>query len=796
MFRSYITIALRNLWRNKLYSLLNIGVLALGMACCLLIAVFVYDEWSHDRFHRNFDHIYRVIEKQKQPEGIFDVAVTPGPLAAELSKNFPEVEQTLRLGQWSGLITHGSRSVEPESMLIADPTIFSLFSFPLVAGTPAAVFRNPDEIILTEATAERLFGADWRRKKVMGQSITFNKAHTLTLVGIARNPPRQSHIQFEVLLPFKWLESNDEWSSKWNSNSYHTYVQLRPGTEHDAAAFGNKITDLLKSYGGSEQTQLLLQPLSDVYLISRFSFGTDWGKRSDIRYIRIFAAVGLIVLLTAVINFINLATARTSQRAKEVGIRKTVGARRWSVVGQFMLESLLMAVISVFMAIFLAEVLLPLFNNLSDKALQLPYGQPAFWLAMTALTAGVTLLTGLYPAWFLSSFRPIRVLKGVFDVRTGRSFRQWLVVGQFVLSIVLIVGTLFIYSQLFYIQSRRLGFDQSQLLYVRLKGDMRANAMLFKSEVEKLAGVAQASAASSTLVEVLNSSLVTWEGQPAGDEFHITHMNVDADFLPTTGLALVAGRNFSTQITSDTSSTMGTYLINETAARRMGWSLESALGKKINFWGADGKVIGVLKDFHFRSLHVAIEPFILRFQPKNYYFNLLVKTQPGGVQRTLADISSLYRKLDPDHPISYGFVDQDLAAQYMAEQRTGRIILSFAVLTILVASLGLFGLATFTAEQRTKEIGIRKVLGASVASVVGLLSRDFMRLVVIAFVIAVPIAWYAIHLWLQHFSFRIDIGWWYFATAGVLALGVALLPVGYQAIKAALANPANSLKSE
>lgn len=796
MFRNYITIALRNLWRNKLYSLLNMGGLALGMACCLLIAGYVYDELSYDRFHRNFDHIYRVVEKQKQPEGVFDVAVTPGPLAAELAKNFPEVKQTARLGQWSGVVAHGSRSVEPESMLIADPTIFSLFSFSLVAGNPDAVFKNPDEIILTEATAERLFGTGWQQKNVLGQPITFNKDQTLTLVGIAQNPPRQSHIQFEVLLPFKWLEKNDEWSNKWNSNSYHTYVQLQPGTSAEVTAFGDKIRGVLKGYGGSDETQLLLQPLADAYLKSNFSFGTDWGRRSDILYIRIFAAVGLIVLLTAVINFINLATARTSRRAKEVGIRKTVGAQRWSVVGQFMLEALLMAVLSVFMSIFLAEALLPLFNDLSGKDLRLPYGQPAFWLTLAALTALVTLLTGLYPAWFLSSFRPIRVLKGVFDVRTGRSFRQFLVVGQFVLSIVLIIGTLLIYSQLSYIQSRRLGFDQSQLLYVRLKGDMRAKAMLFKSQVEKLSGVAQASAASSNLVEVLNSSLIEWEGQPAGDQFHMTHMNVDADFLPTTGMTLVAGRNFSTRITTDTSSTMGTYLINETAARRMGWTPESALGKKINFWGADGQVIGVLRDFHFRSFHVAIDPLLFRFRPKDFYFTLLVKTQPGEVQRTLADISDIYKKLEPDHPVTYGFVDQDLAAQYMAEQRTGRIVLSFSVLTILVSCLGLFGLATFTAEQRTKEIGIRKVLGASVASVVGLLCGNFMRLVVIAFVIAVPISWYAMHQWLQNFSFRIDIGWWYFAAAGVLALCIALLPVGYQAIKAALVNPANSLRSE
>ncbi len=797
MLRSYIKIALRNLWRNRLYSLLNIGGLALGMGCCLLIALYVYDEWSYDRFNANFDQIYRITEKQKQPEGIFDVAATPGPLGPALEKDFPEVINATRVGRWLGLLTQGRQSAESNQMLVVDPSFFSLFNFPLISGNRATLFRSPDEVVFTQAMAERFFGANWRQKSVLGQAIKLNNQQTLTLVGIAQNPPTNSHIQFEVLMPFKWLEKNDEWSMKWNSNSYHTYVQLRDGSEAGVAtAFGAKIFEQLKHYANGNETKLLLQPLSDIYLYSKFAFETDHGKRSDIAYVRIFVVVGLIVLLIAVINFMNLATARAAKRAKEVGVRKTVGAHRSSLIAQFLGEALLMTFLAVGVGLILAEGLLPLFNNLTDKALQLPYQQAAFWLVLVALTAFVSLLTGLYPAFFLSSFRPATVLKGTFNRQSGRGFRQSLVVGQFVLSIAMIIGTVVIYRQLSFMQNIRLGFDKSQLVHVRLKGDLRGRALPFKNEVAQLPGVVQASVTTGNLVDMSNQTEIEWEGQTPNDEFLITQMNVDPDFLPTTGMKLVAGRMFSAQIPSDTARQLGTYLINETAAKRMGWTPTSALGKRVKFWGTDGTVIGVLKDFHFRPLRMAIEPFIFRYQPLTPYFTLLVKLKPGTVPATLAGIANAYKKADPANPLTYGFVDQDLDAQYRAEQRTGQIILYFSILTILISCLGLFGLATFTAEQRTKEIGVRKVLGASVSSIVALLSKDFLRLVVIAIVVASPIAWYAMHRWLQDFAYKIDIEWWVFALAGLLAVGIALLTVSFQSVKAALMNPVTSLRSE
>lgn len=804
MIRNYFKIGVRNLVRNRVYSIINIGGLALGMSCCLLIALFVYDELSYDRFNANYKHIYRLFERQKQSEGIFDVAGTPSLLAATLTKDYPDVQRTTRIGRWPGRITQGRQSIEPEALLAVDPSFFSLFSYPLLLGDTNTIFRGPNEVIFSEVVAERFFGPDWRQKNVLGQSVRFNNDQVLKLVGVAKNPPVQSSIQFDVLIPFAWLERNDEWGMKWNSNNFHTYLQLRPQADGEASssiAFGHKLWEHLNRYDPGNKTPLLLQPLSDIYLYSKFAFQTDYGKRSDMAYIRIFVAVGLIVLLIAVINFINLATARASQRAKEVGVRKSVGAQRSSLITQFLGEALLMTTVAMIAALLLAEMLLPIFNELAIKSLYVPYNLPAFWLTLLGLTLIVSLLTGFYPAFFLSSFKAVSVLKSglsgtVSNSRVSWTLRQSLVVGQFVLSITLAISTVVIYRQLTFLQSAKLGFDKSQLLYVKLKGDLRDKSLLLRNEVAKLPGVDQVSVATGNLIDMNNSSAIEWEGQTPNDEFLITQMNVDANFVKTTGMSMVAGRNFSAQITSDTLAKQGTYLINETAAKRMGWTPASALGKRIKFWGTDGTVIGVVKDFHFRPLNTTIEPFILRFRPKEFYFTLLVRTKPNRVARTLTDVASVYKKLDPTNPVTYGFVDQDLDKQYQSEKRISRIIFSFAILTILVSCLGLFGLTAFTAEQRTREIGIRKVMGASVASIVTLLSKDFLKLVVIASIMAAPLAWYAMHSWLQDFAYRIDIEWWVFVLAALLAIGIALFTVSFQSIKAALMSPVKSLRSE
>ncbi|MDB5241304.1 MAG: hypothetical protein JWP57_1929 [Spirosoma sp.] len=792
MVGSYLKIAFRNLWRSPLYSFINIGGLALGIACCLLIALYVADEWGYDRFYRNADRIYRVVEKQPQPEGIFDVAVTPGPLAPTLKSDFPEVVQTGRIGRWNGLMKQGKQTFEENNLFFADNGLLRLFNFPLVRGNVATALTRPDELLMTETTARRYFGPDWlTNPKVIGATLRLNNERDYRVVGVLKDVPANSHLQFDILLSFKNVELFDKSSYNWGSNSYHTYAQLRPGT--DITAFAAKIRNQYIRYHPETKTTLQIQPLTDIHLYSHFAFNTDWGQHSSIFYVRLFGAVGLIVLLIAGVNFINLATARSARRAREVGVRKTVGANRWHLVVQFLGESFLLTGLAVAVSVLLAGMLMPVFNVLSGKTLRLDYTKLSFGMVLGSLTVLVGLLAGLYPAILLSSFQPTKVLKGTLTGKAGRAFRQVLVVGQFALSVALIVCSIIIYHQLQYMQAKNLGFDKAQLLYVRMGGELKKKAAQFKQELSRQSSIEAAAATTSTLVDVANETTIEWEGQVSKDEFLITHMNVDPDFLSTVGMRLATGSNFRPKAVTDTNQT---YLINETAARRMGYTNQTALGKRVKFWGKTGTVAGVVRDFHFRPLNVPIQPFILRYGPGDFYFQMLVKTRPGQAQEAIQHIGQLYKQFEKEAPLHYGFIDQELNKQYRAERRTGQIMLYFSGLAILISCLGLFGLAALMAEQRTKEIGVRKVLGASVAVIVTLLSKDFLKLVLISILIATPFGWYAMKRWLQDYAYKVDIEWWVFALAGLLAVGIALLTVSFQSVKAALMNPAKSLRSE
>jgi putative ABC transport system permease protein len=791
MLLNYFKLSIRSIKRRPIYAAINIGGLAVGLAACLLIGLYVADELSYDRFNRHFEHIYRVVECQKQADGYHQVAVTPGPLAAALQRDFPEIAATTRVGQWHTLLQNGERKVEPKKTLIVDPSFFSIFDFELLLGDASSVLLHPDEIIITEMMAESLWGTNWQKEIVVGKSLIFNGPEPLRVVGVAANPPVRSHLQFEVLLPFKYLEKVDEWSMKWNSNSYHTYLQLQPTA--NVAAFEQKIAHQLQAYANVEETTMYLQALRSIYLYSKFDFDSDWGTRSDIFYVRVFVLVGFIVLLIAILNYVNLATARASQRATEVGVRKSVGAGKWQLMRQFLSEAFLVTSMATLLSLFLASTSTLLFKVLSDKTLQIPFGEPKFWAGVAAAVVVISLLAGTYPAFVLSSFYPTQAIRGGQKTQSGLGLRQTLVIGQFFLAVVLSTGAVVIYQQLRFVQHKKLGFDQSQLLYLRLKGDTRGKSLVLKETIGQLPSVASVSATTSNLVDVSNSSNLEREGQA---ELLITQMNVDADFLETTGMTLATGRNFSATIPGDTTDAFGRYLINETAAAQLGYTPTTALGQKIKFWGLDGEVIGVVRDFHFQPLDQTIAPFILRFRPKEFYFNLLIKIKPDQTLTTVAAIEKIYQKADAANPVSYGFVDQDLEKQYRAEQRTGQTLLSFSILAILLSCLGLLGLVTFIAEQRTKEIGIRKVLGASVASITGLLAKDFVKLVVVAIVVASPVAYFFMNKWLSDFAYRIDMEWWMFALAGGLAVGIAFLTVGFQAVRAAMANPVRSLRSE
>ena len=795
MYKSYFKIGWRNLLKNKTYSLINTGGLAIGLMCCITIGLYIWDEFSYDRFHTRYNDIYRVVDQQVMGGDIFTIAATPGPLGIALKSDFPEIQQSCHIGKIrsGGILQRGESSIESEQLLQVDNAFFSVFDFKLIQGNVQKALMGPDDVVITKRIAVKLFGQDWQRStNVLGHQIQFNKDRLLSVVGVAFDPPTNSHIQFDVLLSSRYDELNSR-NYNWNSNNYNTYILLDPHA--DAQGLNRKLYKHLGKYvSNTSDISLFLQPLSKIYLYSDFDFQTDWSKTSDIVYVRIFLAVGLIVLLIALSNFVNLATARAVKRAKEVGVRKVIGAVRKQLITQFLSESLIITFLSVCLALVLLELLLPLLNDISMKSLHIPFTEPYFILTVIGFTLLVSVMAGIYPAFYLSNLQPMKVLKGFFSSRSGQLFRRCLVVSQFTFSIILIIGTVVIYEQLAFVQNKNLGFDKSQLLYVALKNDLPAKALLLKNDIQAHTSIERAAIASNNLIDVVRSTgAVEWEGKNPEDKILLTHMNVDYDFLATTGMTLISGRNIDPGVASDT---VSAYLINETAANRMGWSPSEALGKKLAMWGYKGEVIGVVKDFHFRPMTANIEPFLFRYWPREACSGLFVKAKANQIKDAIAVIEKIYKKYDPQSTLYYQFVDEGLQNQYRMEQNTGRIVLYFSVLAILVSCLGLFGLATYTAEQRIKEIGVRKVLGASVASIVKLLSQDFVKLVFIAIVIASPVAWWGMDHWLEDFAYKINMQWWMFVLAGVIAVIIAILTVAYRSIMAAMVNPAKNLRTE
>ena len=796
MYKSYFRYGWRHLLKSKGYSIINVSGLAIGLACCLGIGMFIHDELSFDGFHRNLGNIYRVVEKQKQAGVIYDIASTPGQLGPAMEKDLSEVVETCRLGRTMGFIEMGEKIIEPQDIRFVDNSFFSMFDFKLILGNTKKVLSRPDEIVLNESVAAQLFGSEWRTKSnLIGTTLwltAWGKEHEFTIVGVAEDVPVNSHIRYSVLLPFMAFEGDADFS--WDNNSYQTYIQLDPST--DVEAFDKKIRTYIDQYSiynsKDDQRTLLLQPMRDVYLRSDFAFGTSDAMTSSMVYTRIFFGVGLMVLLIAIFNFVNLSTARATHRAKDVGIRKVVGALYKQLVTQFLVESFILTSLAVVIALALLQLSMPLLNEISGKSLFVPFFDGRFLLIVSSSTIVISLLAGLYPAFYLSNFAPSKVLKGFPKIRSGITFRRVLVVAQFAFSVILVIGSIVMYKQLRFIQDKDLGFDRSQLIHVHLRNTMRGKGMMMKEELTGQSSIAAVAPSSGMLVDLTNSTYsFKWEGQDPEDKILVTQINTDADFFKTVGMELVAGRNF---LPGEADSSA--YIINETAAKRMNWSNDEAVGKSIALWNKEGTVIGVVKDFHFRPMTAAIEPFLFRSWVNAGYSGIVVKAQAGRTREAIAAIEKTYKAHDNKVSVDYEFMDQALDEQYRTQQNTGSIILFFTVLAVLVSCLGLFGLATYAAEQRTKEIGIRKVLGASVISIVGLLSSDFVKLVVVSILIAAPVSWWSLDQWLQDFAYKITIEWWMFVAASVILIAIALLTVSYHSIKTAIMNPVKSLRAE
>lgn len=786
-----IKIAIRNIWKNKVFSMINIAGLGLSMACCLLISLYIWNELNVDSFHTRKADIFRVTERQNQAGSFFNVAVTPGPLAPALMKDFPEIENGVRIGSWSGVLRNGVHTFEHNNMLYTENSLFQIFDFKLLKGNRNTVLLNPNEIVITEKVAEQYFGKDWKLAPgLLGQMFRLNNEMDFKLAGVVEAPTENSSIQFDVLLPINQLFASDKWSNQWSSNNFHTYILTKRGI--DIENLENKLEKQLHVYNNKTEDLLQLQPFKDQYLYSTFDFNTDWGLRSDIKYIWIFSGVGFLLLLISCINFINLSTARSLKRSMEVGVRKVNGASRQQLVVQFLVESVLMATIAGFISLILLIFSQPIIQSYAGYSISIDYSSSVFLTLFLVFILIIGVVAGIYPAFVLSSFKPIRVLKSGHADWRDKYFRQGLVVFQFAISITLIISSFFMYRQLLFMQRKDLGFEREQLINVRLSGTLKEKALLYKQDLSSHSSIVGAAPATINLVNVENSTYLEWDGMQPDEKFLITQANVDPDFIPALNMKLVSGTNFSKQLTNDTAN----FIINESAVKRMGLNNDKVLGTQINFWGAKGTIIGVVKDFHFKSLASDIAPFIFRYQPQDRYFSLFVKAVPGRTGEAIRQVEREYKKYETEYPVHYSFVSESINNVYRKDGYVANIIFFFSMLTVFVGCLGLLGLTVFSAEQRVKEIGIRKVLGAGVGTIVTLLLKDFLRLVMLAAVIAVPVAWMSSNRWLKQYVYRIPIEWEVFGGVSLAVLAIAGITISTYALRSARANPVNSLRSE
>ena len=784
MWRNYLKVAIRNLIRHKGYSAINIAGLAIGMACAILILLWVQDELSFDRFHENADVLYRVEENQHYSAGAYHVNVTPFPAGPAFKEGIPEVAEASRL-TWAGglLFRYGEKAFFENDIRAVDPAFLRMFTFPLAQGDRETALDDPHSLILTREMAEKYFGDE----EPIGKVISVDNQYEFTVTGIIEKLPENSSLRFSILIPFAFQKERGWWHDHWGTNSIGTYVQLREGAS--IRAVDEKMTAIQKSHLEESTTDFVLAPLTEMHLHSYFGYGRPMG---NIQYVYIFTALALFVLLIACINFMNLSTARSAKRAREIGLRKVVGALRGNMIRQFLGESVLIACIGLLFAVPMVEFLLPFFNELSGKDIALDLMGNRVLLLLIGVALATGLVAGSYPALFLSSFRPAAVLKG--SLRSGASsslFRKILVVLQFSLSIGLIIGTGVVYNQVTFMRGKGLGYEKEHVLNIRMRGDISGAYDELKMELTAHPAVLGVSAARQRLPNIgSNSSGGEWDGKDPELDVVIGNTQVDYDFVETMGIELVEGRSFSREFSTDATEA---YLVNEKMAELMG--VESAVGERFSLW-REGRIIGVMRNFHFKSVRDEIEPLVLGLNDPKDLTWMVVKLHPESAVAGVEFLKEIWERVVPNYPLEYQFLDREFDWMYRSEERMGGILQYFSVVAVLIGCLGLFGLASFMAEQRTKEIGVRKVLGASVAGIVVLLTREFTKWVLLANLVAWPIAWYAMSRWLEGFAFRVELGWEIFALAGVGALVIAWLTVSWQAVRAALSNPIEALRYE
>jgi putative ABC transport system permease protein len=808
MFRNYFKTALRNLWRSKGFSAINIVGLAIGLATCLLIVLYVIDELSYDKWNVKADRIYRLDAEIKFGGNHLFLAVAPPLAGPSMLQDYPEVQQYTRFRYASSLLVRkGNLNIREESVTYTDSSFFDVFTLPLISGDARTALTTPHSMVITEKIARKYFN----RVDVAGRILVINDSIQYKVTGVIRNMPAQSHFHYDIFLPMLQLKSSRA-TDEWLSHNYNTYVVLKEGA--DPARLEAKLPGMVEKYMAPLIKHVVdldmkaflksggilgfsLTPLTSIHLHSNRMAEMD--ANGNIQYVYIFSGIAVFILLIACINFMNLSTARSSNRAKEVGVRKVMGSLRGQLIMQFIVESTVISFIALLLAVGIAALILPWFNQLAGKEITLGFlSRP--WLVPSLLVLGVVvgLMAGSYPAFFLSAFRPIAVLKGNLSAgfKTGW-LRNSLVVFQFGISIFLIVGTAVIYQQLGFIRNKNLGYDRSHVLVLGTLNPLGSQARAFREDLLKMPGVNGATMTGYLPTSNDRNSNAFFR-TPALDQKDAIIMQtwaVDDNYVSVLGMQVEKGRDFSRSFLTDSNG----ILINGTTARMLGggdpigkklYQLDDVMTKKVVEW----HVVGVVKDFNFSSLREVVTPIALYLREDKG--NLALRVRSENIPHLISQIENKWKSMAPGQPFSYSFMDDDFNAQYKAEGRMGGISLSFSLLAICIACLGLFGLAAYAAEQRTREIGIRKVLGATVTNLVSLLSRDFLVLVLVAALIAFPFAWWAMHRWLQDFAYRISIGWQVFGLAAVLAVGIALFTISFQAFKAALANPVRSLRSE
>jgi len=803
MLKSYLTVAWRNIIRHKEFAAINVLGLALGITCCLFIFLWVKDERGIDNFHHNGKDLYTIYQTITANGNATGTYTTPSRydsavhfLLDNIKASVPDIKYAALyipgyILPWGHAETFqvGDKIIKLEGSR-AGEDFFNMFSFPLLEGTPTAALKDIHCIAISRKMAGLFFGSP---HAAMGKPLRFENNINFTVAAVFEDLPTNTSFKFDYLI--SW-DAQKSLNIDGPSNDIRSYIQLSPDANPQTAE-ANINRHLQAQFGMPDKAVIVhvgLQPLGDQYLHNVFVNGKP--QEGRIQYVRIFSSVAIFILLIACINFMNLATARSVRRAKEVGLRKVVGSTRAHLIGQFFGESMLFAVLAMAASILLLFLLLPAFNHFTDKQIILPLTQLTFWATLLGITLVTGLIAGSYPALYLSSLQPIRTLKGIFRFTTGAIwFRKGLTIFQFVLSIVFLIATIVIVRQTRYVQNTNLGYDRDNLIYIRIEGQLSKpdKYRLFKQQASVMPGIRIIDRSTETphSMDFVIDDAIKWEGKGKNDHVGFKPASVGFDFVRLMDLKTVQGRSFSPLNATDSADA---FMVNEEAVRRMG--MKDPIGKWVSAWKKKGHIIGILKDYHTGSLHEPIKPVILDVKEYEYFGVIMIRTYPGQTPQALASLEKVYKEMNPGYAFAYQFVDEEYKKMYATEQITSRLSILFAVLAILISCLGLLGLVMFAAEQRVKEIGIRKVLGASLGQIVSLFAKDFLQLVLIAFLIAGPLAWYTMNSWLHDFAYRIAISWWIFALAGISALLIALLTVSHQALRAATANPVKSLRSE